>query len=175
MFGLGAQSNAQTNPFNELGALKPPMLSRDFRTTNDSARTRYRDEAAAPPTYLLLLVYVPLGAAIFISGSRYFNYRHHGFDIISGALIGIVTSWFSFRWYHLPVGQGSGWSWGPRSASKAFGVGVGSHGYVDEEDVGNGGVGDVEMGHLSRERVRGQQLWSDDSTARLRQQESSGH
>jgi len=141
---------------------KMPMLQVTTGDMDDSARTKYRDEAAAPPTYLLVLVFVPLGAAIFITGSRYFNYRHHGFDIISGTIIGIVTAWFSFRWYHLPLGRGSGWSWGPRSPAKAFGVGVGSHGYVDQLERTHERVADIEMGAMGgREQVRGQ-VWSDE-------------
>lgn len=94
--------------------------------------TRHRDEAAAPPVYMLFFVLVPLGGALYICLSRWMDYAHHGFDIISGSLIGIVCSYVSFRWYHLPVSRASGWSWGPRSADRAFGVGVGRHGYVDE-------------------------------------------
>jgi len=111
--------------------------------------TRHRDEAAAPPVYLLFLLYVPVGTALFISGTRFFNYRHHGFDIIAGGLIGCATAYFSFRLYHLPVARGSGWSWGPRSRCRAFGVGVGSHGYVEDAiPHGRSGLGDedVEMG-----------------------------
>ena len=33
-------------------------------------------EAAAPPTWLLLFSYIPIGAVVYISASRYFDYRH---------------------------------------------------------------------------------------------------
>ena len=33
--------------------------------------------------------------------------------------------------YHLPVTRGAGWSWGPRNADKAWGVGVGVANYAD--------------------------------------------
>lgn len=130
---------------------KTPFPQRENENQAKPNVVKYRDEAAAPPTYLLFLLYVPLGVAIFITGSRYFNYRHHGFDLISGTVIGITTAWFSFRWYHLPVGRGAGWSWGPRSSRRAFWVGFGSRGYVDEENRTTSGVVDVEMGNLSRE------------------------
>lgn len=32
--------------------------------------------------------------------------------------------------YHLPMTRGAGWSWGPRDADKAFGVGVGVTSYA---------------------------------------------
>lgn len=92
-----------------------------------------RNEAAAPPIYLLALAFVPIGVAFFVSISRWFDYRHHGFDIICGSLIGIFTAWFGFRWYHLPVRRGSGWAWGARSRDRAFWLGVGRACYVGDE------------------------------------------
>lgn len=92
-----------------------------------------RNQAAAPPTYLLILAFIPIGTAIFISASRWSDFKHQGFDIIFGSLIGFVFGWFGFRWYHLPIRQGAGWSWGARTREKAFGVGVGIPSYVGEE------------------------------------------
>ncbi|EXJ77640.1 hypothetical protein A1O3_09868 [Capronia epimyces CBS 606.96] len=92
-----------------------------------------RNEAAAPPIYLLILAFVPIGVAFFISLSRWYDYRHHGFDIISGSLIGIFMAWFGFRWYHLPIRGGSGWAWGARSRERAFWLGVGRANYVGDE------------------------------------------
>jgi hypothetical protein len=112
--------------------------------------TAYRDEAAAAPLWLLFITYIPLGVAFFIAASRYFDYRHHGFDILSGSLVGILTALFAFRFYHVPLGRGAGWAWGPRSRDRAFGVGIGHyHGYVDledEEDVLGNGHNDLEAG-----------------------------
>jgi membrane-associated phospholipid phosphatase len=92
-----------------------------------------RNHAAAPPVYLLLIAAVPVGAAAYVSVSRWFDYRHHPFDIISGSVIGIACAWSSFRLYHLPIRQGSGWAWGARSRERAFWMGVGRHDYVGEE------------------------------------------
>ncbi|KAI1616322.1 PAP2 superfamily-domain-containing protein [Exophiala viscosa] len=92
-----------------------------------------RNEAAAPPVYLFVIAFVPIGVALFIATSRWFDYKHHGFDIISGSLIGIVTAWVGFRWYHLPIQGGSGWAWGARSRDRAFWLGVGRANYVGEE------------------------------------------
>lgn len=92
-----------------------------------------RNESAAPPIYLLILAFIPVGAAFYISTSRWSDYRHHGFDIISGSVIGIFSAWFGFRWYHLPIRSGSGWAWGARSRDRAFWLGVGRANYVGDE------------------------------------------
>lgn len=73
-----------------------------------------REQPAAGPLYLLFLPYIPLGLAIFIGGTRYFDFRNHGFDVLAGAAIGVTTSWFGFRWYHPPLADASGAAWSPR-------------------------------------------------------------
>ncbi len=96
----------------------------------------YRDprkRAAAPPVYLLLIAMVPLGAASYIAVSRWFDYRHHGIDILTGSLIGAVCAYFGFRLYHLPIRRGAGWSWGSRSRERAFWLGIGVPNYVGDE------------------------------------------
>ncbi|KAL9130641.1 MAG: hypothetical protein Q9217_001211 [Psora testacea] len=90
-----------------------------------------RSQAAAPPTYLLIFPLIPIGAAIYISSTRYSDFRHHGFDIIAGAILGIASAWLGFRWYHLPIQRGGGWAWAPRSPNRAFGRGIGILTYVD--------------------------------------------
>lgn len=50
--------------------------------------------------YFLPILYTPLGLAIFIAGTRYFDFTNHGFDVIAGAGVGMLASWFGFRWYH---------------------------------------------------------------------------
>ncbi|KAK3310290.1 PAP2 superfamily-domain-containing protein [Chaetomium strumarium] len=94
--------------------------------------TAVRRQAAAPPIYLLCLAVVPFFASVFIAGSRWWDFRHHGFDIMFGYLIGIITSVFAFRYYHLPISNGAGWAWGPRSHDKAFWAGVGSFSYATD-------------------------------------------
>ena len=56
---------------------------------------------AGPRTYLLFLPYVPLGLAIFIAGTRYFDFRNHGSDILAGAVVGTISAWVGLRWYKL--------------------------------------------------------------------------
>jgi membrane-associated phospholipid phosphatase len=111
------------------------------------ASTAYADEFvvpiryqnAAPPVWTLVFILTPVGAAIYICSTRWTDYRHFGFDILFGALIGIVTSWFSFRFYHLPITRGAGWAWGPRSYNRAWGIGVGRGTYVGTEGWSKGG------------------------------------
>ena len=106
-----------------------------------------RSQAAAPPTYLLVIAFIPIGAAIYISSTRWSDFYHHGFDIIFGSLMGFLLAWGSFRWYHAPIRRGAGWAWGPRSSEKAWGIGMGVQGYASEsgsewkrgdEDLENG-------------------------------------
>lgn len=51
--------------------------------------------------------------------------------------MGLFTAVYSFRYYHLPIQEGAGWAWGPRSSDRAFWAGVGRVGYsgVDEDDT----------------------------------------
>jgi hypothetical protein len=51
------------------------------------------------PTFLLILPYVSLGLAIFIAGTRYFDFRNHGFDVLAVAAAGTATASFAFRLY----------------------------------------------------------------------------
>ncbi|ROT37021.1 PAP2-domain-containing protein [Sodiomyces alkalinus F11] len=98
--------------------------------------TAIRRQAAAPPLYLLCLVLVPFFLSIFIAGSRWFDYRHHPFDILFGYFIGLLSSIFAFYYYHLPIQHGAGWAWGPRSNDKAWWAGVGSYSYAtDKKDL----------------------------------------
>ncbi|KAH7388777.1 PAP2 domain-containing protein [Pyrenochaeta sp. MPI-SDFR-AT-0127] len=92
-----------------------------------------RYQNAAPPVYTLILVLVPVASAIYIASTRFTDFRHFGFDLLFGSLIGITTSWFSFRFYHLPITRGAGWAWGPRSYERAWGIGVGRGSYVGTE------------------------------------------
>ena len=93
-----------------------------------------RNQAASPPVYLLAIAFLPTAAAIYIAASRFPDYKHHGFDIISGSTIGTVCAIFAFRYYHLPISRGAGWSWGPRSRSRAWWAGVGVGNYVGNEE-----------------------------------------
>ncbi|KAI1108000.1 acid phosphatase/Vanadium-dependent haloperoxidase [Nemania sp. NC0429] len=92
-----------------------------------------RRQAAAPPVYLLFIAVLPFFLAVFIASSRWFDFRHHGFDILFGFLIGTITAYFAFRYYHMPIRAGGGWAWGPRSRDKAFWAGLGSCSYASDK------------------------------------------
>lgn len=91
-------------------------------------------QGAAPPIYLVILAFVPWAVAFFISASRWFDHRHHAFDIIFGSAMGMVFAWVAFRLYHLPIMRGAGWAWGPRNRSHALYKGVGLPGQVGTEN-----------------------------------------
>ena len=100
--------------------------------TNSDLGVQLRDQAAAPPTYLLLVAIIPVAAATYIASSRWVDNRHYGFDILFGSLLGSLFAWTGFRLYNLPLKSGAGWAWGPRSPSNAFFAGIGYASYIDE-------------------------------------------
>ncbi|KAL8807655.1 MAG: hypothetical protein Q9200_004591 [Gallowayella weberi] len=131
----------------------PPPASTDPHTPG-------RSQSAAPPTYLHVLLLIPICLAIYISSTRYSDFRHHGFDILFGSLMGISISWFGFRMYHLPIRRGGGWAWGPRSEARAFGTGIGLGGYREVQRKKEDDNQDLESGkdtsqEMSREYVNG--------------------
>ena len=94
-----------------------------------------RKQAAAPPAYLFALPILCISISTYVASTRFSDFRHHGFDILFGSSMGTVFSYISFRMYHLPVRRGAGWSWGPRSVSRAWGIGVGTHGYTSGNEL----------------------------------------
>ena len=75
-----------------------PLMQSDERADNGISSAD--KSSVAPPVYLLPLPYVPLGLAIFLAGTRYFDFRNHGFDVLAGSAVGTITAWFGFRLYH---------------------------------------------------------------------------
>ncbi|OTB03077.1 hypothetical protein M426DRAFT_61120 [Hypoxylon sp. CI-4A] len=155
-----------------------PVDSAAMRQTgaHNSAVQSVRRQAAAPPIYLLLLTILPFFAAIFIASSRWFDFRHHGFDILFGFIIGTICAWFAFRYYHLPIRSGAGWAWGPRSHDKAFWAGLGSWSYATDkkhwlrpgdeaERVSEHRTEDIEMGVRYRPKVSEDPSHAESSTA----------
>ncbi|KAI0118642.1 PAP2 superfamily-domain-containing protein [Nemania sp. FL0031] len=94
-------------------------------------------QAATPPLYLIIITLLPAGTAVFIATSRWYDFQHHGFDILVSFVLGTLFAYFSFRYYHLPIGRGAGWAWGPRSKTRAFFAGIGSPNYATERLVTN--------------------------------------
>ncbi|KGO74176.1 Phosphatidic acid phosphatase type 2/haloperoxidase [Penicillium italicum] len=112
----------------------------DQSHSDDNASVRKR--GAAPPVYLMLIAFVPTATACFIAASRWFNYRHHGFDILFGAALGLFFAYIAFNMYHLPIRRGAGWAWGARSRGRAFLRGVGVPGSLGTDGwAGDRGVG----------------------------------
>ncbi|KAI1165137.1 acid phosphatase/Vanadium-dependent haloperoxidase [Nemania serpens] len=109
-----------------------PAVTKEIGVHNTTVAA-VRRQAAAPPVYLLLLAVLPFFLAVFIASSRWFDFRHHGFDILFGFLIGTITAYFAFRYYHMPIRAGGGWAWGPRSRDKAFWAGLGSWSYASDK------------------------------------------
>lgn len=103
----------------------------DILASAKSTPVPLRKQAAAPPTYLFILPIICVSIPAYVASTRFSDFRHHGFDIIFGSLMGTVISYISFRMYHLPIRRGAGWSWGPRSVSRAWGIGLGTRGYTD--------------------------------------------
>ncbi len=122
------------------------------QTGHNNAIIAARNQAAAPPVYLLVFATVPFFASVYVASTRYSDFRHHGFDILFGYFIGTVTAVFAFRYYHLPISQGAGWSWGPRSRDRSFWAGVGVGNYVGSNESSSE-VHDVETGQQENNDV----------------------
>ncbi|PKX94395.1 phosphatase PAP2 family protein [Aspergillus novofumigatus IBT 16806] len=99
-----------------------PYLGHSLLNQNPISPTHgsIRKRGAAPPVYMLVIAFVPVAVASFIAASRWFDYRHHAFDILFGSIMGAIFAWIGFRMYHLPITRGEGWSWAARSRRHAF-------------------------------------------------------
>lgn len=131
-------SDAPLQPENEwegqsLNSGPSPIKTRNAE--HNAKISSVRRQAAAPPLYLLALTLIPFGTSIFIAASRWWDFRHHGFDILFGWLMGLITSVYAFRYYHLSISEGAGWAWGPRTKERAFWAGVGRVGYAGDAMV----------------------------------------
>ncbi|KAF6220912.1 hypothetical protein HO133_002592 [Letharia lupina] len=93
------------------------------RSAQPADRHSSAKDTAASPAFLLPLPYIPLGLAIFVAGTRYFDFRNHGFDVLAGSAVGTLTAWFGFRMYHPPLSSRTRRPWGPRNDQAAFGDG----------------------------------------------------
>jgi hypothetical protein len=122
-------------------------------TTPSSSFQPYpRTTSAAPPLYLLVIIFAPVILAIYIAATRFTDYKHHGFDILFGSTEGAICAWFAFRFYHLPIRGGAGWSWGPRSEGRAWGIGVGTGSYTTGE---KSRIGRSKLGNRNTQSTNG--------------------
>ncbi|KAI4727981.1 acid phosphatase/Vanadium-dependent haloperoxidase [Aureobasidium sp. EXF-10728] len=115
-----------------------PYLGHGAPTRNDSStdQEEARDRAAAPPVFGAIIVLIPICLAFFICSTRYVDFKHQGIDIFSGAVLGILTSWVGFRWYHGSLTRGQPWTWSPRSQDRAFAVSSGTNGWIVDDGIG---------------------------------------
>ncbi|CAD6582740.1 MAG: hypothetical protein ASARMPREDX12_001018 [Alectoria sarmentosa] len=60
------------------------LIQRSAQPTQHQSSAK---KTAAPPAFLLPLPYIPFGLAIFIAGTRYFDFRNHGFDVLAGSAV----------------------------------------------------------------------------------------
>ena len=97
-----------------------------------------------------------MSLAIYVSSTRYSDFMHHGFDIISGAILGIASAWLGFRWYHLPITRGAGWAWAPRGPDRAFGRGIGLPTYTSNDETSRRDANDLESGPIIGEGAVGE-------------------
>lgn len=129
----------------------PSALRRNGQSTYSPA-----SRPAAPPLYLLLIAASPVGLALCICATRYSDYMHAGWDIMSATTIGAFFACLGFRWYHTfptttlidPTEEGGGWAFPPRSKAHALWVAYGSRGYP-ENGITNE-YEDLEMGPVGR-------------------------
>ena len=95
-----------------------------------------REQAAAPPAYLVIFSLITISGAIYISSTRYSDYWHHGVDVLASAIMGTLTAWLGFRWYHMPIQTGFGWAWGRRHPEHSFWktLGARTYGHGDHQN-----------------------------------------
>lgn len=167
--GSGRSSAYEAAPISnqedeELSYPNDPTVAKNLASHNSHVSS-LRRQAAAPPLYLLVITLLPFFTAIFVASSRWFDFRHHGFDILFGFIIGTITAFFAFRYYHMPISSGAGWAWGPRSHDKAFWAGIGSWSFATNKQRWDS-PGDVE------ERLAPPGTRSNDFEMRLRANKS---
>merc|ERR1712070_1061800 len=53
--------------------------------SSNPRKVSVRELAASPPNHLIAIAFVPIAVAFYICASRFFDFYHHGFDIVSGS------------------------------------------------------------------------------------------
>ncbi|KAF2479823.1 hypothetical protein BDY17DRAFT_302741 [Neohortaea acidophila] len=73
----------------EIGESSEPLLSESEMR---------RPASRQLPLYYLFLPYLPLGVAIFIAGTRFFDFRNHGIDVVAGSAAGMAVGHVGWKW-----------------------------------------------------------------------------
>jgi membrane-associated phospholipid phosphatase len=105
------------------------------RNEEDDTEQEARERAAAPPVFGAIIVLIPVCLAFYICSTRYVDFKHQGIDIFSGSVLGIMTAWIGFRWYHGSLTRGQPWTWSPRSRDRAFAVSSGTNGWTSGDGI----------------------------------------
>lgn len=110
-----------------------PHLSLPSSISSTGYTSSIRSQSAAPPAYLTALLLIPIAIGVYICGTVYSDFRHHGFDILFGGAMGSLFAYLSFRMYHAPITVGAGWAWGPRGNERPLWQGVGGSDWSGKE------------------------------------------
>jgi len=118
-----------------LGHGNPPAKRGRDDEDEEPLQQEARERAAAPPVFGAIIVLIPVCLAFYICSTRYVDFKHQGIDIFSGSVLGIMTAWIGFRWYHGSLTRGQPWTWSPRSKDRAFAVSSGTNGWTSGEGI----------------------------------------
>ena len=80
----------------------------------------YRHTGAAAPIYAVIIALLPILLAVYITSTRYQEFKHKGVDLTVGALVGSGFALLGYRSYHSSLTRGQAWTWAPRSHESAF-------------------------------------------------------
>ena len=75
----------------------------EFQGQAYEERLRRTQRPISPqPLFFLILPYLSFGLALFVAGSRYFDFSNHGWDVVAGAGGGSASALFAF-WFYGPL------------------------------------------------------------------------
>jgi hypothetical protein len=74
-------------------------LASPSRPTAQAQQEREAPLPRFPIMGAILICGIPFLTAMYISSTRYSDYRHRAGDIIAGSILGIASAWLGWRWY----------------------------------------------------------------------------
>ncbi|TKX19948.1 hypothetical protein C1H76_7832 [Elsinoe australis] len=114
---LSSMKDNETLPTHNIN---PTQTQKTGNLADFHPQQSYRKAGAAPPVWGIAICLAPSLFAVWIASTRFQEFKHDGFDCISGSLCGILTAFIGFRAYHNTIMRGHSWTWGPRSWDNAF-------------------------------------------------------